>query len=30
MVTGQGKQHLGKILSNLIKYTQVHFKTEEA
>lgn len=29
MVAGQGKQQLGKILSNLIKYTQVHFKTEE-
>ena len=29
MVSGQGKQHLGKILSSLIKYTQVHFKTEE-
>ncbi|MGD1101873.1 MAG: bacteriohemerythrin [Terriglobia bacterium] len=29
MVEGQGKQQLGSILSNLIKYTQVHFKTEE-
>jgi hemerythrin len=29
MIGGQGKQQLGKILSNLIKYTQVHFKTEE-
>ena len=29
MVVGHGKEQLGKILSNLIKYTQVHFKTEE-
>jgi hemerythrin len=29
MVEGHGKQQLGKILSHLIKYTQVHFKTEE-
>ena len=29
MVTGQGKQQLGKILSNLVRYTQIHFKTEE-
>jgi len=29
MVRGQGKQELGKIFSNLIKYTHVHFKTEE-
>jgi len=29
MITGQAKQELGKILSNLIRYTQVHFKTEE-
>jgi hemerythrin-like metal-binding protein len=29
MVTGHGREHLGKILANLIKYTQVHFKTEE-
>jgi hemerythrin len=29
MVSGQGKQRLGTVLSNLIKYTQVHFKTEE-
>jgi hemerythrin len=30
MVSGQGKQYLGKVLSDLIKYTQVHFKTEES
>jgi hemerythrin len=29
MATGTGKERLGNILSNLIKYTQVHFKTEE-
>jgi hemerythrin-like metal-binding protein len=29
MTTGKAKQELGKILSVLIKYTQVHFKTEE-
>jgi hemerythrin len=29
MVARQGRQDLGKILSGLIKYTQVHFKTEE-
>lgn len=29
MVAGHGKDQLGKILSGLIKYTQVHFKTEE-
>ena len=29
MMTRTGKEHLGKILSNLIKYTQAHFKTEE-
>jgi hemerythrin len=29
MVAGQGKQELGKILSGLIKYTQIHLKTEE-
>jgi hemerythrin len=29
MAAGHGKDQLGKILSNLIKYTQVHFKTEE-
>lgn len=30
MAAGQGKQELGRILSSLIKYTQVHFKTEES
>ena len=29
MVGGHGKQQLGEILSNLVKYTQVHFNTEE-
>lgn len=29
MVAGHGKDELGKILSALVKYTQVHFKTEE-
>lgn len=29
MTTGHGKEELGTILSTLIKYTQVHFKTEE-
>ncbi|MGD0227655.1 MAG: bacteriohemerythrin [Terriglobia bacterium] len=29
MVGGQGKQQVVKSLSNLIKYTQIHFKTEE-
>jgi hemerythrin-like metal-binding protein len=29
MVAGHGKEQLGKILSNLINYTHVHFKTEE-
>ena len=29
MVAGHGKEQLGKILSSLVKYTQVHFKTEE-
>ena len=29
MLGGMGKQQLGIILSNLIKYTQSHFKTEE-
>lgn len=29
MVAGHGKDQLAKILSSLIKYTQVHFKTEE-
>jgi hemerythrin-like metal-binding protein len=29
MGVGQGKEQAGKILSNLIRYTQVHFKTEE-
>ena len=30
MVEGHGKEQLGKILANLIKYTQIHFKTEES
>jgi len=29
MVEGRAKEHLGKILDELIKYTQAHFKTEE-
>ena len=29
MVSGHGKEELGKILASLVKYTQVHFKTEE-
>ena len=29
MLEGHGKEKLGKILSNLIKYTHVHFGTEE-
>lgn len=29
MVEGRGKETLGKILANLIKYTQNHFATEE-
>ena len=29
MVEGSGKEKLGQILSNLIKYTQQHFATEE-
>ncbi len=29
MITRTGKEQLGKILSNLIKYTQGHFKAEE-
>lgn len=29
MVGGQGKQQVVKSLSSLIKYTQIHFKTEE-
>ncbi len=29
MITGKAKQDLGLILSKLVKYTQVHFKTEE-
>jgi len=29
MVAGHGKYQLGKILSELIKYTKVHFTTEE-
>lgn len=30
MVAGHGKEQLGKILAGLVKYTQVHFKTEES
>jgi hemerythrin len=29
MIEGRGKDVLGKILANLIKYTQVHFAAEE-
>jgi hemerythrin len=29
MIVGEGKHALGGIISRLIKYTQVHFKTEE-
>lgn len=29
IVTGMSREHLGKILSSLIKYAQDHFKTEE-
>jgi len=29
MLARTGKEHLGKILSNLVKYTQAHFKAEE-
>ena len=29
MMHGRGKEQLGKILANLVKYTQTHFKTEE-
>lgn len=29
MVSGHGKDQLGKILASLIKYTRVHFMTEE-
>jgi hemerythrin len=29
MVSGHGKEELGTILSSLVTYTQVHFKTEE-
>jgi len=29
IVTGLSREHLGKILSSLIKYAQDHFKTEE-
>jgi hemerythrin-like metal-binding protein len=29
MITRHGKEQLGTILSTLIKYTQMHFKTEE-
>jgi hemerythrin len=30
VVAGHGKDQLGKILSSLVKYTQIHFKTEES
>jgi hemerythrin-like metal-binding protein len=29
MSGGHGKDQLGRVLSSLVKYTQVHFKTEE-
>jgi hemerythrin len=29
MVEGHGKAKLGQVLSNLVKYTQFHFATEE-
>lgn len=29
IVTGMSREHLGTILSSLIKYAQEHFKTEE-
>ena len=29
MTTGQGKQAVGKILDDLVGYTQVHFRSEE-
>lgn len=29
IVSGMSREHLGKILSTLIKYAQDHFKTEE-
>ena len=29
MIAGKAKMELGKILSDLVKYTKVHFKTEE-
>jgi len=29
MLAGKAKQDLGTILSNLVKYTRVHFNTEE-
>jgi len=29
MVAGHGRDKLGQVLSNLIKYAQVHFATEE-
>jgi len=29
MAAGKGKEKLGPVLSNLIKYTQAHFATEE-
>ena len=29
MIAGKAKQDLGTILSNLVKYTRVHFNTEE-
>ncbi len=29
MISRTGKEHLGRILSSLIKYTQGHFKAEE-
>jgi len=29
MTTGQGKQAVGKILNDLVRYTEVHFRFEE-
>ncbi len=29
MISRKGKEHLGTILSSLVKYTQAHFKAEE-
>ncbi len=29
MATGQGKQAVGKIVDDLVRYTEVHFRSEE-